>query len=255
MQKDTAKSEKKSKWTDEYRINWFDADCTGRLTLTSLCGFLEETAWRHANHLGFGWSDINEKGVVWVVLRLQMQIEEWPLWNQTIRVVTWHRGVDKVMAFRDFLVEDMRGRVLARVVSTWLVLNMQSRRPVHPEIAKDALTHGLTERALAHDAEKLIIPANGSSLAQYIVSFPDIDLNGHANHVRYPEWVMRFLPIDELKNKKLTSFSVNYLAEAHVGDAIDIISEGDITNLHIGGIRHSDDKQVFAAKFGFKEKE
>jgi acyl-ACP thioesterase len=254
MQRGTVKSEKKSKWTDEYRINWFDADCTGRLTLTSLCGFLEETAWRHANHLGFGWSETNDKGFVWVVLRLQMQIDEWPLWNQTIRVITWHRGIDKIMAYRDFLVEDMKGRVLARVVSTWLVLDMTSRRPVRPEIAKDALSHGLTESALPHDADKLSIPANGSPLAQYTVSFPDIDLNEHANHVRYPEWVMRFLPVEDLKNKKLVGFSVNYLAEAHAGDVIDLISEGDLNDLHIGGIRHSDDKQVFAAKFNFKNK-
>jgi len=244
---------KKSKWVEEFRINWYDADCTGRLSLPALCGFLEETAWRHATHLGFGWSETTKQHSAWVLVRLAMQIDEWPKWNQSIRVVSWSRGVDKLFAYRDFRIEDMRGCALAHVTSTWLVLDFESRRPIRPELVKDALKYVVSDRALDIDAVRLAVPQ--SSVNQFLgdisVGYPDIDLNGHTNNIRYPEWVLRFLPETLLKEESLNFFSINYLAESHAGDQISIYSSGDYSDYLVGGIRKSDNKCVFTAQFKF----
>lgn len=247
------KESKKSRWVDEYHVNWYDADCTGRLSLPALCGFLEETSWRHANHLNIGWTEANKQHNAWVLVRMQMQIDEWPLWNQAIRVVTWPRGVDKLFAYRDFRIEDMKGRILVHVTSTWLVLDIESRRPVRPELVKDALTYILPDRALSNDATKLNFPhINDSNLLGEIkVSYPDIDLNGHTNNIRYTEWILRHLPEKLLKENPIKHFAINYLAESHIGDDLKLYSEGDFTNLSVGGIRQADNKNVFAAQFRF----
>jgi len=42
---------------DKYHINSFDADFTGKLHLPALTRFMQETAWRHSEQLGIGYSD------------------------------------------------------------------------------------------------------------------------------------------------------------------------------------------------------
>lgn len=244
---------KKSTWVDEYRINWYDADVTGRLTLPALCGLLEESAWRHANHLGVGWSEANKQHNAWVLVRLQLQVDEWPKWNQTIRVVTWSRGVDKLFAYRDFKLEDMRGRVLIHVTSTWLVLDIESRRPVRPDLVKDALSYAVAEKVMPQNAAKLVLPkiTESSLIGTIAVSYPDLDLNGHTNNIRYPEWVLRFLPDNLLREKYIRSFSVNYLAESHSGDVISLYSSRENDTFCVAGIRKGDEKTVFVSSFEF----
>lgn len=244
---------KKSTWVDEYRINWYDADVTGRLTLPALCGLLEESAWRHANHLGVGWSEANKQHNAWVLVRLQLQVDEWPKWNQTIRVVTWSRGVDKLFAYRDFKLEDMRGRVLIHVTSTWLVLDIESRRPVRPDLVKDALSYAVAEKVMPQNAAKLVLPkiTESSLIGTIAVSYPDLDLNGHTNNIRYPEWVLRFLPDNLLREKYIRSFLVNYLAESHSGDEISLFASRVNDTFCVAGIRKSDEKTVFVSSFEF----
>ncbi len=47
-------------WLDDFSIRSFDIDVNRKLSISSLCGFLQETAGRHAEHLGVGFHKILE---------------------------------------------------------------------------------------------------------------------------------------------------------------------------------------------------
>ena len=44
-------------WAEEYLIQWCDTDRNGHLKMSAIANYLQESAWRHANHLGFGFED------------------------------------------------------------------------------------------------------------------------------------------------------------------------------------------------------
>jgi acyl-ACP thioesterase len=107
----------KSIWTDEYRVSWFDADGNNRARLAAICRYLQESAWNHANHLGFGYRQASEIKQVWVIIRLLLKMEKYPFWDDIITVRTWPRGVEGVLAFRDFEILSAAGERLGAASS------------------------------------------------------------------------------------------------------------------------------------------
>jgi acyl-ACP thioesterase len=172
-----------------------------------------------------------------------------PEWNQNIKVTTWARGVEKLLALRDYLIEDEFGNVMAKTTTTWMVLDAKTHRPVNPELVKQALAYTSPEKALDENAEKIVNPpiSEGKLFNSITVNYTDVDHNGHAGNVRYPEWIMAGLPFDELKGKTVKSFAVNYIAEALANDTIDLYLFTNESPYRVSGVRRADSKLIFSA--------
>src|SRR5512133_1225031 len=93
-------------WTDHYPVTWYDADASHRAGIVTICKFLQESAWNHANHLGFGYRTANEVKQVWVLVRLLVKMERYPNWGEMVTVRTWPRGMEGLLALRDFEILD-----------------------------------------------------------------------------------------------------------------------------------------------------
>ena len=48
----------KTSWEDEYSISFYEVDTKNEVFLPVLWGFVQETAWHHADHLRLGYSDL-----------------------------------------------------------------------------------------------------------------------------------------------------------------------------------------------------
>jgi medium-chain acyl-[acyl-carrier-protein] hydrolase len=99
-------------------INWYDTDLNGQLKMSALANYLQESAWRHANHLGFGYEETRRRNEFWVVISLMIRMTGTPEWGKTITVETWPRGIERLFAFRDFKIMDEGGNVLGAATST-----------------------------------------------------------------------------------------------------------------------------------------
>jgi len=84
----------KTIWQDKYTIHSFDVDHTKRARLSTLLGFMQETAWKHADHLGVGFRHLADSNLLWfypnlklkliIILSGQMRL----LWKPGQRVLT-----------------------------------------------------------------------------------------------------------------------------------------------------------------------
>lgn len=83
-------------WKDNYLDNWYEADMTGEAKISSICNYLQESAWRHANHLGFGFEDATARDEVWVIIGLTLKMLRYPRWGEEITVETWPKGLDRL---------------------------------------------------------------------------------------------------------------------------------------------------------------
>lgn len=68
---------------------------------------------------------------MWVLSRLHVQIQKYPLWRDRIQVETWATSrLGGVRAYRDFRLLDANDEPVGAATSLWLLLDVNTRRPV-----------------------------------------------------------------------------------------------------------------------------
>jgi acyl-ACP thioesterase len=213
-------SEKKWTWEDEYLISSYEVDAHGRMPLPNLGKFMQETAYNHANHLGFGYEHLKKQGLFWVLSRLLITINKYPHWGDKIRVRTWPSGVEGLFAYRDFKVLDSNGEIIGAAGSAWLILDTEKHRPQRQELLKERTTLFSTERALDRRPAKITSLTEPATGVPFNVRFSDLDLYDHVNNAKYMQWIVDSYPEDILRQHEITSFEINFVAETKMGDEV-----------------------------------
>ncbi len=229
-------------WSERLQVRSYDVDFKRQAALESLCRYFLEAAWNHAEALGFGFSHLARQNRVWVLSRLLVTLKRFPVWGEVMVLNTWPRGTQSVFARRDFEILDPDGTALAAGTSAWLVLDVRTRRPQRLEKFLEPI-RSTARQATERDPQKLPAlplsesggPSGRNSESQprnppldanfaWAVRYSDVDLNGHVNSARYigrlldcytAQWLEGFVP---------ALLEVNYLGEAHQGDALSVHS-------------------------------
>jgi medium-chain acyl-[acyl-carrier-protein] hydrolase len=209
-------------WTEQLKICSYDVDFTRRATSATLCRYFLEAAWNHAEALGVGFSDLGRQGKLWVLSRLVLEVQQYPIWGSAATLRTWPRGAKSVFAMRDFELADGAGTRIAAGSSAWLVLDATSKRPqrlqkLMPELA------GLDGRAaLGRDPEKL----GGGDIWEDVLSarvrYTDIDVNRHLNSSRYIGWILDAYSLEFHRAHRLRVLEINYLGETLEGEVLSV---------------------------------
>jgi acyl-ACP thioesterase len=212
----------------EYLVHVYETGPDGKLSLYSMFDFFQDIASDHAVKLGYGRDDLLRHNNFWVLSRIYAEIDQWPEWGNTITLKTWPRGTEKLFALRDFEVRFPDGKILARATSSWLIIDMTSRRIQLPDDTLSSYRSLITRAgALPRNAMK-IEPASpdGYSARELNVRISDLDVNLHTNNVGYLKWVTDSYDLDFVMNNIPYSAEINYLAESRFNDKIRIrISE------------------------------
>jgi acyl-ACP thioesterase len=203
---------------DYYDIASYHADFTHQLTPASLFCFLQESAWRHADSKGFGFSHLAVRNEFWVLAKMHVLINRMPNWTEKIRSETWGKQPELLTAFRDFEFFDKDNQSIIRATSSWHILDMQTHRPTTLSYFADDFP--IVDRyAIAEKPQKIQPPpSNSVRSAIYPVLPSDIDMNQHVNNTRYVQWAMDCIPFEFQKQHFLNEISVNFLSEARIGE-------------------------------------
>ncbi len=210
-------------WTQHYDVNTMVLDHQKRISLVGVLNLLQDTAWIHADHLGWGYEALVEKGTIWVLARQKLVLREWPVWQDKVTINTWPRRSGAIMALREFeiLVGDRR---VGECSTSWLVLDWTTRK-----VQKlDRIMAGIPARddgVLDITAERIPPRSDLAEVARFEVRNSDLDVNGHVNNTRYAQWVTDTMTTDELARYAIDEYDVNFLAETGVGDTVIIESE------------------------------
>jgi medium-chain acyl-[acyl-carrier-protein] hydrolase len=202
-------------FSKEFEIGSFQVNPDGRLKLASLADLLQEIAWRHADSADFG-RNLVESRLMWALSRMDIRVERFPKWGETVSIFTGGKGADKLFAFREFMVWDQEGKVLVRAMSSWLLLNMETKRIQRPE---QVLSPQLFNPHLKPAWQPAKLSVSGEQLAteEVAVRYADLDLYSHVNNTSYIRWVENFLAD---KGIFPSNIIINYLAECVEGDYI-----------------------------------
>ncbi len=93
--------------------------------------WVDRVAVLHADNLGFTRAKLLDRGVMWFVVRHEIDYlaEAWP--GDELVVATWVRTMHRVKSWRDTLVmRPADNTVVCRAATLWVLVDLQTRRPV-----------------------------------------------------------------------------------------------------------------------------
>lgn len=206
----------------EYSVHVYETGPDGKLSLHSLCNYLQDIASDHAVILGFGKDDLMKENRFWVLSRLAVRIKYLPVWGERINVRTWTRGTEKIFALRDFELTDTDGSIIASATSSWLMVDLTTKRVMRPDhLVTRFNSEGVPESALNGNAARIDpMPDNGRQGDETRVVTSELDVNLHVNNVMYIKWATDTYDLDFRLSHFPVSAEINYLAESRLGDVI-----------------------------------
>ncbi|MCU0293211.1 MAG: thioesterase [Thermoanaerobaculaceae bacterium] len=206
-------------WSEGVRVRAFEVGPDGVAGMPSLCDWLQEAAGNHASALTWGVENLQTQHLTWVLARLHLRVARWPRWREDLTVRTWPSGVVRAFAVREFRV-DLGEESLAVGTSGWVVLDTAARRPVRPGADLAEMASLTPPRVLADAFERLTEVPPAATAFEVRVGRSDLDLNGHANNVRFVAWALDGLPAAVADASTLGELEIDYRAEAREGDVL-----------------------------------
>jgi acyl-ACP thioesterase len=240
----------------EYSVNSYLTDRKQQLSLPALFYLLQESAWKHADSHNFGWEALAENNFFWVLSRIKVRIDDYPLWRDSIFIETWSKDPDTVMAYRDFEMFSANNKKLLSATSAWLILSMENRRPQRISLMGDIFPVSYDRFAIDTRLEKL--PQHKCLPDNYTVNtvpYSAIDINGHVNNTLYIQWVIDAFSPDYIQNADVYDIEINYLQEAIVNQQYYVIIEEFLPDEYLCSVvRHPDNKELARMMLKFRKR-
>ena len=215
------------------------SDCTGRASITYLSSMLQETATLHAETLGWGFKNLQDRNLNWVLSRQWIRMDSYPRWRDNIVVTTWPSAKGAVTWSRDYRLSKENGDTLGVATSLWFVMDRKTRRPKPAWFGRD-MDLKTAERVREGDLKPLPSLREPKLTGRVKAGFYDIDVHDHVNNVRYLTWMLSGLGKGFSEKHEIRELEINFLSEGFFGDEIDILQSIEAENRGHALRRHGD---------------
>ena len=209
------------RFEQKFTIPCYDTDASWRLKPSSFMDLAQEAAGQHAVYLGFGYDDLIATNTAWILSRVHVEFVDAPKWRENITLRTWHKGLNRLFFLRDFILTDDEGRERVKATTSWLVLNLETRRLVRdPKLMEEGTV--CLDNVIETPADKVVMPKDAEP--QYVmdhhVAYSDVDMNGHTNNAMYMQWAMDAVDYDIASTRPVKWFTINFNHETKAGDIV-----------------------------------
>ncbi|XP_062145208.1 palmitoyl-acyl carrier protein thioesterase, chloroplastic-like [Alnus glutinosa] len=222
-------------------------------TLESILNLLQETALNHvwmSGLLGNGFGATHgmvRNNLIWVVSRMQVQIDHYPIWGEIVEIDTWVGASGKNGMRRDWLVRSQAtGHVFARATSTWVMMNQQTRRlsKMPEEVRAEISPWFMEKQAIKEESPEKIVKLDSKARHMNSNLKPkrsDLDMNHHVNNVKYLRWMLETIPNEVLECHQLSSIILEYRKECGSSDIVQSLCQPEEDGILKDGLRQNND--------------
>ncbi|MBQ9246792.1 hypothetical protein IJ182_11070 [bacterium] len=220
-------------------VRYSEMDFDKSLKPYSLLNYFQDIASDNAESLGFGYSYITPKNLMWVLIKYRIEFDEYPTDNEMIILRTQPRGYNKIFAYRNFEILSGNKR-LVRASSAWSLVKSNDMSIVSIDSAINSpylSKFKQSEDDLSYSKIPIITKVDFQK--EFEVRYNDIDVNHHANNGNYIVWALEPLSFDFRINHRLKTIDMVYKKEIKFGEKL--ISQvqflDEITTIHT--LKHS----------------
>ena len=234
---------KQTIWTQNFQVTSYLVNPQKKLGIYSLLNLLQDAAWMHATHLGHGHDETLKGKTAFVLTRQKVVMDSWPVWGDSISIRTWVRPLQGPFAVRDFEIVKNE-KIIGTCSTSWILMNLETRSAVLTALDVEPFV-SRTDYKLPYDAKKVTIKDPLEPRSTFEVRNSDLDMNEHVNNTRYVQWILDSIPREWHRQFILHEYEVNFLAETHSGDKVEIMMSPE----------RPDEKEAYVVQFlGSREK-
>lgn len=200
-------------------------ECGADLLLKPECFllFCQEMAESHAslNDMGYDW--VFERNMIWVEVQGEFEFIRRPRWKEQVTLRTNTGKASALQARRFVEMSDAEGNVIARADLMWVLIDINTRRPMPLKRAQLAQLDRVPECPPTIAEPLAAFPAEQAELlgtACLVAPRRDVDFNGHINNSAYLTWALDSLPT--APGAAPRRLSIRYKRESHAGEALSV---------------------------------
>jgi len=231
-----------------------DTDMYKRQRPSSMFGVFQDIAAAHARNLGGDVRWLREElDLAWILMRIRLEIDSYPMLGQELKVETWPQD-PRALYERDYRVSDTDGKTLVRAASTWIIMNLSTREIKRDKFLDYFGIETIKERAIEGGVGRLKPIEGAETVYEKNIKYSDIDYNWHVNNARYVDFIMDIYPIEVYKKLEVKAIEVHYVNEMSSGEDVLIRRRCmDDGKDYVDGVRKSDGGSVFNALVEWRE--
>lgn len=215
-----------NKYETEFIVPCYDADSRFFMKPSAFMDHAQEMAYLAATYLGFGYDDLQKHHTAWVLSRFEYRFINTPKWRDSLKLQTWHKGFDGLFALRDFrlLYEDGTPAIVG--TSSWLVIDVETRRMVRSDECERLVPPGsmCLDDAIEERAPKVVMPrgVEPEFVKDHVVGYSDLDFIGHTNNARYIVWAMNAIDPSITFDHNVLAVRINFNKETTSGETVSL---------------------------------
>jgi medium-chain acyl-[acyl-carrier-protein] hydrolase len=231
-------------WTESFTLHAYMVDKNREATLPALLNFFQEVANGHAFNRQYDFFSMQERGLIWVLNRLNINVLRFPSWQETLHVSTWVSQFEP-FPHRHLEIVDNEGKVVCCAYSIWLSLDAETHRP------RRILDFSapLSDKKTTCDAPQKLQNTEGGFTSLRQVVYSDLDMLGHVNNVKYVEWMLDVLHQIE-PDVKPKNMAINYINEAFLNENVLFLVKKEANKVYLTLKRKQDEVDICRACFG-----
>ncbi|MCL2182848.1 MAG: thioesterase [Chitinispirillia bacterium] len=212
------------------RITYFDLDYRGKPRLSSLLRIAGNAGDENARQLGVGYAVIAPLNMSFILQRFGLAVTRMPEYDETVTIRTWPSEIIRNTFFtRQGDMHDAAGKKLMEWNTLWILFDLKQRRIMRPAALPVELPLFSGDMGVSVQPEKIDLPAHWGapySSLLHTVRCCEVDTNMHMNSAVYGDLIDNALYAvseDGLGGgPDWARVQINYLAEAKLGDEIEI---------------------------------
>jgi len=210
-------------WNETTQVKTFETDSLKRWKPAAFFQTMEEVATHHAASFGFTFKNMLEDKMVWILSRVKVQFEHFPMINDQVAVQSWSRGVQQKLFFgRDFIFSGESGERLAQAITLWVLFNPETRRIVFPQTLKGEYPSIPDKKVFDDPLDKINGAESFEDRLSFYAAYSSIDMMGHVNNARYVDWICDCFQQKLYAGAALRQIQINYLNEVKPGEGLSI---------------------------------
>lgn len=210
----------------EFVAEPFHVDFRGRLSLGILGNHLLNCASFHAKDRGFGIATLNEQHYTWVLSRLVIEMDSYPMDYKKFSIETWVENVYSLFTDRNYRIAGENGETMGYARSIWAMISMEDRKPINLlKINDGKIMDYISDYPCPIEKPSRIKVMETAPAMTHRVIYSDLDINGHMNSIRYIEHVIDLFDIEYYRKYNIRRFEIAYVAESYFGDMLEFFTE------------------------------
>lgn len=219
----------------EYTVAPENIDFQGHATVPSMCNSIINAIGQNIRKEGAGIDVMKASGRSWVLLRSAFEIDVRPRLYDLFNIFVWPaRSKGDLTYNRCVRITDDEGEEIGRGTTEWCVIDIDSRRPVNPDLGLKT-----TEIPVPCRNPRRFTDFIPDLVKTIEIGYSECDFNGHMNNGRYVEMFYNMLPKDRISSGLFTRIDLSFRHEVREGD-----------NVTFGVKKASEEEYLFIARNG-----